>query len=96
MGCFMEIGLRDVVDSLRRELLDLDRFPSEKMFLLQDVEIEMKFVIEKSAGASGRGHYLFFAAEAKGSYKSQNVHTIKLKLGANPNWHGGAIYPAPP
>jgi hypothetical protein len=85
----MEIGLADVIDSLRRELLELDRYPSEKIFILGEVEIEMKFVIEKVAEAKAGVHYLFFAAEAKGSYKNQNVHTIKLKLTQNPEWRGG-------
>jgi hypothetical protein len=85
----MEIGLADVIDSLRRELLELDRYPSEKVFVLGDIEIEMKFVIEKTAEAKGGGHYLFFAAEAKGSYKKENVHSIKLKLTPNPEWRGG-------
>lgn len=85
----MEIGLASVIDSLRDELLNLERNATEKMFLLNDVEIEMKFVVERMGEAAGRGHYLFFAAEAKGSYKNQNVHTIKLKLVTNPERHGG-------
>lgn len=85
----MEIGLADVIDSLRRELLELDRRATEKIFLLGDVELEMKFVVEKQAEAGGKGHYLFLAAEAKGSYKSANIHTIKLKLEPNKSWREG-------
>ena len=92
----MQIGLADVINSLKSELFDLHMNPGEKMFLVGDVEIEIKFVIEKKREATGGGHYLFFAAEAKGSYKSENVHTIKLKLVPNSEWNYGRIAPAAP
>jgi hypothetical protein len=88
----MEIGLADVITSLKRELLEVQKRPEERILTIKDIEIELKFVVEKERGVVGKGHYLFFAAEAKGSYKNQNVHTIKLKLEPNKEFpHGGNI-----
>jgi hypothetical protein len=96
----MEIGLADVIRSLKEELLALDRTDDEKPLVVKSIDVEIKFVVEKAGSATGKAKYLFFAAEAKGEYKNQNVHTVKLTLGPNPGWvnaHGmpGVMAPSP-
>jgi len=50
------------------------------MFTIHSVELELKFVIEKSLDARGKAHWVLFATEAKGQYKNQHVNTVKLTL----------------
>ena len=90
----MELGLGEVISGLKRELLEMHIRPDEKMLVLSGVELELKFVVEKAGEATGKNHYLFFAAEAKGSYKNQNVHTMRLKLEPNSEWEYGGVVAA--
>jgi hypothetical protein len=95
-----EIGLADVIRSLKNELLMLEKTNDEKPLVVNSIDFEIRFVVEKKGGATGKANYLFFAAEAKGEYKSQNVHTIKLSLGVNPGWKNsqgiyGVLPPSP-
>ncbi len=76
----METGLTDLIGTLKRELEEVQEQPGKKLLFVETVEIEIKFVVEKAAEGSGAAKYLLFAVEGKGSYKSENVHTIKLTL----------------
>lgn len=77
-------GLTDLVAALRSEIdraqTKLAEQGKEAMFNLDHVEAEVHFVIEKGAGGGGGFNIHFVAVEAKGNYKSQNVHKLKISL----------------
>jgi hypothetical protein len=50
------------------------------MFFIEDIELELKFVVEKTGEATGKVQFGLFAAEAKGEYKDQHVNTVTLTL----------------
>jgi hypothetical protein len=56
------------------------------MFTIIDIELELKFVVEKTVDASGGVHWVLFAVDAKGEYKDQRVNTIKLRLNPLPQF----------
>jgi NTP-dependent ternary system trypsin peptidase co-occuring protein len=75
----MELGLIELIEQLKRDIATLE-FSHDHMFTIQSVELELKFVVEKSLDATGKAHWILFAAEAKGKYKDQHVNTVKLTL----------------
>ena len=79
-----ELGLIELIDKLRQDIAKLQDRPA--MFTIQDIELELKFVVEKTANASGGVHWVLFAADAKGEYKDQRVNTITLRLTPLPDY----------
>jgi Trypsin-co-occurring domain 2 len=75
----MELGLSDLIARLKEEIGKL-QFTGPAMFTIDGVELELKFVVEKSTDATGKVNWMLFAAEAKGAYRTQNVNTVKLTL----------------
>ncbi len=75
----MELGLVELIERLKHEIGEL-QFRRSPMFTIEAVELELKFIVERTADASGSVHWVLFAAEAKGEYKDQHVNTIKLTL----------------
>lgn len=75
----MHFGLVELIEQLKRELGELQLSESH-LFTIEGVDLELKFVVEKTIGASGKARWVLFAAEAKGQYKDQQVNTIKLAL----------------
>jgi hypothetical protein len=75
----MELGLIELIGQLKHDIARLQTSDSA-MFDLKAVELELKFVVERTVDASGKAHWVFFAAEARGEYKDQHVNTIKLSL----------------
>lgn len=73
------IGLVELVEQLKSELGELQLSPSH-LFTVEGVDLEIKFVVERSVDAKAKAQWVFFAAEAKGQYKDQLVNTIKLTL----------------
>jgi hypothetical protein len=83
----MELGLVQLIRQLKIELGELQLTPNP-LFSIEAVDVELKFVVEKSVDAGGKAHWILYAAEAKGQYKNQHINTIKLTLrplvGSNP------------
>lgn len=75
----MELRLSDLITNLKREIEEL-KSTGPAMFTVDGVELELKFVVEKSTDAAGTVKWMLFAAEAKGTYKTQNVNTVRLTL----------------
>ena len=75
----MQIGLVELIEQLKREPGELQLSRSH-MFSIDAVQLELKFVVERSIDASGKATWVLFAAEAKGEYKDQRVNTITLSL----------------
>ena len=75
----MDLGLIELVRQLKYEIGQL-QYTDVPMFAIEEVELELKFLVEKTVDATGKAHWVLFAAEAKGEYKDQQVNTIKLKL----------------
>jgi Trypsin-co-occurring domain 2 len=82
----MEIGLVDLIATLKKEFQDLQQLPGPKMLSMTTVELEIKFTVQKNIEAGAKAKWLLLAAEAKGSYKNENVHTIKLSFEPNESW----------
>ena len=70
-------GLRDAIESSQEALKERGQ---DAMFQIDKVEAEIHFVVEKTAGAGGGFNIHFVTIGAKGSYKKENVHTLKLTL----------------
>ena len=75
----MHFGLVELIEQLKSELEQLQQSRSH-LFSIEGVDVELKFVVEKTIDATGKAHWVLFAAEAKGQYKDQQVNTIKLTL----------------
>ncbi|HEV2315427.1 MAG TPA: trypco2 family protein [Candidatus Acidoferrales bacterium] len=75
----MELGLTDLIATLKEEIGKL-QFTGRPMFFIEGVELELKFVVERTADAFGKVQWLLFAAEAKGTYKNEHVNTVTLSL----------------
>jgi len=78
-----KLGFTELVKALRREVEAAQaRFAEgdSPMFVLTSVEAEVNFVLDREVSAGGRVNILFFAVEAKGQYKSENVHKLKIHL----------------
>jgi hypothetical protein len=84
----MELGLKELIRQLRRDIVELQKSDSP-IFRLGTIELELKFVVERTIDATGKAHWVLFAAEAKGEYKDQHISTIKLSL--EPYGHIGGI-----
>ncbi|MGA7887486.1 MAG: trypco2 family protein [Acidobacteriaceae bacterium] len=75
----MQLGLVELIGQLKSELEQLQLSRSH-LFTVQGVDVELKFVVEKRVEATGKAHWVFLAAEAKGEYTDQQVNTIKVTL----------------
>jgi hypothetical protein len=75
----MELGLIELIEQLKHDIGEL-QYQDSPMFRIQSVELELKFVVEKTVDAAGKAQWLLFAAEAKGQYKNQHINTVKLTL----------------
>ncbi|MFZ0912545.1 MAG: trypco2 family protein [Candidatus Korobacteraceae bacterium] len=75
----MELGLVELIEQLEMDIARLQESGS-RMFTLNTVELELKFVVERTVDAGGKAHWVLFAAEAKGEYKDQHINSIKLNL----------------
>jgi Trypsin-co-occurring domain 2 len=75
----MQLGIVELIEQLKSELEQLQLSPTH-LFTVEGVDLELKFVVERSVDATGKAHWVLFAAEAKGQYKDQQVNTIKLTL----------------
>lgn len=86
------LGLSDVLDKLRSDLLDAQRAGKDSplVLLIGEVEVELKIVATKSAGAKGGFRLAVFSAEASGSLSEAATQTLKLKL--KPKSKGGGEF----
>jgi len=86
------LGLSDVLDKLRSDLLEAQRASKDSplVLLVGDVEVELKVVATKSAGAKGGFKLAVFSADASGSMSEAATQTLKLKL--TPKSKGGGEF----
>lgn len=84
-----ELELSDMLVELRRELQNAQcKAEKESLkFKLEDLEVEVSFVISKEGTAGGKAKFLVFEAELGGKTAAQTVHKIKLKM--RPELEGG-------
>ena len=75
----MELGLTELIEQLKREIGKV-QLSGPAMFVIDTVELELKFVVEKNIAAQAKTGWLILAANAKGDYKDQHVNTIKMTL----------------
>jgi len=76
------LGLADMLRALRQELEQARRNVGDKKPLLnlEAAEVEVKFTVAKEGKGTAGVKVHFFAVEVGGTYKSEEVHRLTLKL----------------
>ncbi len=70
------IGLAEFLQTVRAELLKARDEAKEPILKLEDVELELSFVVTGTA----KGGVNFWVVDLGGNYSKQQVHTVRLKL----------------
>lgn len=82
------IGLAEMIDNLRQELLESQKLAenSDIRFSVENIDLELKVQVQKDTTVGGKGGVKFWVvnAETEGSETKSNVteQTIKLSLKA--------------
>lgn len=84
MGNSNEIGLAVLLAQVRREIEvaqeNLKTSGKKAMLDWESAEIQISFGVTKQVDAKGEAKFYVFAIGAGGSYKSEEVHRLTLKL----------------
>jgi len=77
-----EIGLREYISTLRKELQDIVAEGAEESlrFEIGPIDLELKMSASKTAEGGGGIQIHIFSASGKANYKAENAQTIKLRL----------------
>jgi NTP-dependent ternary system trypsin peptidase co-occuring protein len=79
-----KIELVEAIRALRRELIKAQQGQEDKeiLFQVEDIDLEMKFEVSKSAGAEAGIKFWLVSLGGKGDLTSATTHTVRLKLRA--------------
>jgi hypothetical protein len=77
-----DIGLKEMVVALRKELLDAQQEAAEQdlKFKIEEIEMEVALVTSKAGKGKGGVKFLVYNADLEGSLSKTQTHRLRLKL----------------
>ncbi len=82
------LGITTLITSVKKELMEAEhqRQAGEQkaMFILEDFDIEIQFIIKSGSQQSGKSNFEFFVVDTSTNIELQKLHKLKIHMKAAP------------